>query len=324
MTWKTLQALNSDHLPIKISLNTKTKYRLIQHKHTYINYKKADWTKFTEQIENRLTHEIPPTEVHTSSKTLTNLILTADKHFVPKGRINNRIKLLPLDIRNTIKTRNRMRAIDVHDIRLQRLNQEIDYDIQKHKADMWREHLDKNWDHRQNTHILWKTIAGLSNKRPPQPYNRTINFNNKPSITNKDIAESFTKQFVNSTIHKTNRRNRLTDRKIKRMKGDPITITNEHTIDAIRLTKNNNSTGPDKINIKHLKHLGPLAVNYLTKILNLALNNYIIPYMWKLAKIVQVPKPNKDHGEGSSYHPISLLSQIAKNSRKNNITKNNC
>jgi hypothetical protein len=210
---------------------------------------------------------------------LTNLILTADKHFVPKGRINNRIKLLPQDIRNAIKTRNRIRATNVHDIRLHRLNQEIDNSIQQHKTDIWKEHLDNNWDHRQNTHILWKTIAGLSNKRPPQLYNRTIKFNNKTAITNKDIAESFTKQFVNSTIHKTHRRNRQTDKKIKRMTGDPITITNEHTVDAIRQTKNNNSTGPDKINIKHLKHLGPLAVSYLTTILNLALNNNTIPYI---------------------------------------------
>jgi retron-type reverse transcriptase len=54
----------------------------------------------------------------------------------------------------------------------------------------------------------------------------------------------------------------------------------------------------------------------LTTILNLALNNNTIPYIWKLAKIVPVPKPNKDHGDGSSYRPISLLSQIAKTLEK--------
>ena len=41
ITWSTLNALNSDHNPIKISYNTKTKFRLIQHRRSYTNYRKA-------------------------------------------------------------------------------------------------------------------------------------------------------------------------------------------------------------------------------------------------------------------------------------------
>src|SRR6476619_1631168 len=81
---------------------------------------------------------------------------------------------------------------------------------------------------------------------------------------------------------------------------------------AIKDTKNNNSTGPDNVNIRHLKHLGPLAINYLTEIFNLSLNQNIIRQIWKLAKIIPIPKPNKDPGLGTSYRPILLLSPIAK------------
>ena len=42
-----------------------------------------------------------------------------------------------------------------------------------------------------------------------------------------------------------------------------------------------------------------------------ALNKNIIPYTWKLANIVPIPKPNKDTVNGTSYRPISLLSVIA-------------
>ena len=86
--------------------------------------------------------------------------------------------------------------------------------------------------------------------------------------------------------------------------------------DAIAKSPNNNSTGPDKINIHHLKHLGPLAIQYLTDILNLSLNLNIIPQIWKLAKIIPIPKPNKDPHTGTSYRPISLLSPIAKTMEK--------
>ena len=60
------------------------------------------------------------------------------------------------------------------------------------------------------------------------------------------------------------------------------------------------------------KNLGPKGLDYLTKILNLSLNKNIIPQIWKLAKIIPIPKPNKDPHQGSSYRPISLLSPTAK------------
>ena len=72
------------------------------------------------------------------------------------------------------------------------------------------------------------------------------------------------------------------------------------TYEAIKNTKNKNSVGPDNLNIRHLKHLGPTAIQYLTDILNLALNTNTIPQIWKLAKIIPIPKPNKDPNLGTS------------------------
>ena len=90
----------------------------------------------------------------------------------------------------------------------------------------------------------------------------------------------------------------------------------------IKSSKNNNSTGPDNINIKHLKHLGPLAVEYLRDIYNLTVNENIIPQIWKTSKIVPILKPRKNSNEGSSYRPISLLSSVAKTLEKNHPTIN--
>src|SRR6478609_1878204 len=95
-------------------------------------------------------------------------------------------------------------------------------------------------------------------------------------------------------------------------KGHPILISNHQTTQAIKDTKNKNSTGPDNVNIRQLKHLGLLTINYLTEIFNLSLNQNIIPQIWTLAKIIPIPKRNKDPGLGSSYRPISLLSLVAK------------
>ena len=53
-----------------------------------------------------------------------------------------------------------------------------------------------------------------------------------------------------------------------------------------------------------------------TSVCNLALSTNCIPHIWKLAKIIPIPKPIKDPTLGTSYRPISLLSPIAKTMEK--------
>ena len=95
-----------------------------------------------------------------------------------------------------------------------------------------------------------------------------------------------------------------------------INITTEQVLAAIKNSKNNNSTGPDNINIKHLKNIGKHGLQYLTNIYNAAINDNKIPHVWKLANIIPIPKPNKDINIVTSYRPISLLSVIAKTLEK--------
>ena len=99
--------------------------------------------------------------------------------------------------------RNNIRKENTCDPALKLLNEEITSDIQKHKQNIWKEHLDDHWDHRYNTHTLWKTIHGLSNRAPPHTLNSSITFNNKIATTPKHIANCFTKQFTNTVKHAT-------------------------------------------------------------------------------------------------------------------------
>ena len=189
---------------------------------------------------------------------------------------------------------------------LKLLNEEITSDIQKHKQNICKEHLDAHWHHRHNTHTLWKTIHGLSNRAPPHTLNTSITFNNKIATTPTHIANCFTKQFTNTVKHATHKTNRHINRATHN-----ITLTTSQVQEAIKQSKNNNSQGPDKLNIRHLKHIGPLGLAFLTSMFKTALNKNIIPHTWKLANIVPIPKPNKYIDKGTSYRPISLLSVIA-------------
>ena len=99
--------------------------------------------------------------------------------------------------------------------------------------------------------------------------------------------------------------------------GYTITLTTSQVQEAIKQSKNNNSQGPNKLNIRHLKQIGPLGLALLMSMFKTALNKNIIPHTWKLVNIVvPIPKPNKDTNKGTSYRPISLLSVITKTLEK--------
>ena len=253
-------------LPIITTINIRHDYRLQQNRRTFTNYKKADWTQFTEDTESAFAQTTIPTNIHTANRIFTNIILMADKQNIPNGKMHSNCRLLPEDIVCKITQRNNIRRENTCDPALKLLNEEITSDIQKHKQNIWKEHLDAHWDHRHNTHTLWKTIHGLSNRAPPHTLNTSITFNNKIATTPTHIANCFTKQFTNTV--KTNRHiNRATHN----IQGYNITLTTSQVQEAIKQSKNNNSQGPDKLDIRHLKHIGPLGLAFLTSMFKLLL-----------------------------------------------------
>ena len=129
-------------------------------------------------------------------------------------------------------------------------------------------------------------------------------------------CELFQQTIYKHATHKTNGHiNRATHTR----QGYNITLTTSQVHEAKKQSKNNNSQGPDKLNIRHLKHIGPLGLAFLMSMIKTGLNKNIIPHTWKLANIVPIPKPNKDTDKGTSYRPISLLSVIAKTLEKSII-----
>ena len=133
--------------------------------------------------------------------------------------------------------------------------------------------------------------------------NHFHNIQQKNSNHTQTYCELFDETF--SQTHKTNR---SINRATHKIQGYNITLTTTQVQEAIKQSKNNNSQGPDKLNIRHLKHIGPLGLAFLTSMLKTVHNTNIIPHIWNLANIVPIPKPNKDIDKGTSYRPISFLS----------------
>ena len=127
----------------------------------------------------------------------------AYKHNIPKCKMHSNCRLLPEDIVCKVTQRNNIRRANTGDPALKLINEEITSEIQKHKQNLWKEHLNEHCDHRHNTYILWKTIHGLSNRAPPPTVNTSITFNNKITTTPKHIANCFTKHITTTVKHAT-------------------------------------------------------------------------------------------------------------------------
>ena len=185
----------SDHLPIEIIINS-TRNNKKEHR-TFTNYKKADWSKFTDYIEQKVETYEETTNPHKLNKQITEAIIEADKKFIPKGNIRTKSQPIPEPIRNKIKQRNEMRANDPQNPEITNLNVQIKQEIRSHKTNIWKEKTSSDaWSKSNNQQIYWITMKTLQGKQVTTETNRTIDFQNKTAITDQQIANGFNKQYT--------------------------------------------------------------------------------------------------------------------------------
>ena len=127
---------NQHHTKLSTPTNTQNLYQL----------QESNWTCFKEEIEQALSNTPAPDNVHTSNKLLTNVILTADKHHIPKGQVKTRNSILPAPIRDLINTRNNLHRTKPTDPNLKQINDDITKRISDHKTNLWKNKLEQNWD----------------------------------------------------------------------------------------------------------------------------------------------------------------------------------
>ena len=84
-----------------------------------------------------------------------------------------------------------------------------------------------------------------------------------------------------------------------------------YRIDAIQKS-NDTATGPDEVHYQMLKHLPNNALSTILHIFNDIWATGVFPESWRLATIIPIPKPGKDHEEPSNYRPIALTSCLCK------------
>ena len=307
-TWSTEVSLSSDHLPILIRMSTEMK-KVSTDKKTYINFAKADWQGFQQYTEDKLSACNLNNNVHASERTIRQIINKAAKKFIPSGRLPHIFNAMSSETANLIKERDEVRKTDQDDLRLRELNKNINLSIKKHRQDKWTEHL-KNCE--PNSKKLWSTIKELTNPQK-RADNQSVCFGKKHFLDPKKIASKLNEQYTPAATTKPSKQFRHFLRKTRQKSEDPaVTITAQQVQAAIKKSKSSKALGPDHISPIMLKHLGPVAQNYLANLYTHAVNQAIIPPLWKVGRIIPLLKPGKPADQGTSYRPISLLSPLAK------------
>ena len=312
VSWDVNIKLSSDHLPISISfVDDHPNPRLSR---SFINFGRADWNGYRDKLE-RLVSQLPqPTSCAAGEKDLRKAIQTAGKHHIPAGFIKHHLPCKNREIQELEKSYDDLRSRNPDDPELGNLAREIRMARNKVSRDKWRDFIE-SLDRKKNSKNYWRVMKNLSGKRSFVPPNQPIKFNGRFYTKHGAIARRFNTQYTNVRKHSSSKDSRKIKRKIQEQHQlDPNfrPFSAEDTAEAIKSAKNSTALGPDDLSTVHFKHMGPLAIGFLTSLFNLSVSNADLPAIWKRSIVLPVLKPNKSADEGVSYRPISLLCPASK------------
>ena len=122
--WQTKTNLCSDHLPILISLQMDHTINPIPHRNSF-NLKKANWDRYSKEIEDKLSKRRLPSNCQKGEKILRTIILKAASRHILSGRHRINTEPVPAEILEKMRARDDLRSRDPTSPDLQQMNDEI-------------------------------------------------------------------------------------------------------------------------------------------------------------------------------------------------------
>ena len=311
VSWSASSVLNSDHAPIVISYDGDTPPCRV--KESYKNFRRANWAGFKAEAE-RLVSSLPePSSCSTGELGFRRALLEACKHNIPAGFRRDFVPGRPRHIQELIDRCDHLRAADHTDPNIDILEAEIRKAECEYREKTWKEKVEDT-NAGNNPGKYYNLLRGLSGKRNRPPPNQPIHFKGKPRTHAAGIANGFIHQYPSLRRHRQDPLNRRTTRKIRKRRLDYefSPFSSDDVKSAIDSSSNSSASGPDGLTHLHLKQIGPIALDYLTKLYNLSVQHADVPAIWKASIVIPILKPNKPADQSSSYRPISLLSPCIK------------
>ena len=310
--WQPATRLNSDHLPILINIHDTDPSPPDLPPRLNNNYRKADWDAFGGFVEGKLAMMSEPGSCSQGEKILRAILSEASSLFIPRGRTRDFIPNLPREAKTLISTRDQLRNADPAHPDIPELNLRITRALDASRREAWERTVMQAGPNDPSTKF-WSLLRELSGKKANTPANMPITFGEKTYTSKPSIAGAFCRLYTGRAPPRDGHHRQL-KREIRRrsLDHDLRPFSPQSVQNAIRESGSSTALGPDNLNIHHLRHLGPTALEYLSHLYNLSIAHADIPAIWRQAIIIAIPKPGKPSSLGSSYRPISLLSPLVK------------
>ena len=315
---------HSDHFPIVIQSNTST----VEDHNPKWKLNKANWEVFQSLCTDTITLESFKDSSDPLSDFTSSLIDISSK-CIPKTSTNP-TKSNPWyndECKEAIKTRkkalNKFKKYptkdNLNEVKVFRAKARRTIKISKRKS--WRSYVSKI-NHKTPIKKVWDMIRKISGKTKSPSYTHLNHPVTETKATSKfDIAETLGETFLNNSC------SRNYSEKFQKVKAEQEKIklnfkstnTEEYNnlfnfdelLDAIKQS-HDSATGPDEIHYQMLKHLPESSLQALLGIFNHIWTTGDFPEDWRLATVIPIPKPGKDHAEPTNYRPIALTSCLCK------------
>ncbi|KAL4112785.1 hypothetical protein QTP88_016514 [Uroleucon formosanum] len=320
-TQEALAELDSDHIPIKITINSSSQS---YQSNNSLFKGKPNWNIFSNQINTNLI--IPKTiptiqAAEQMSEHLTAVIADAARACSKPTLHNTKdIGYLPPYLFSLIQRKHQARRIWQNQRNtenkklLNKLTKEVRTALQNNRVSSYNSYLLNMYPGDSN---LWKETKRLLNQEiniiPPL---RTAN---QLVISDADKCNVFSKMLYNtfSTNQITHINNERRVHKFLDLPDYSVQTCMDYvTPNEIKLIvknlPNKKAPGHDHITNLMFKKLPTKGLVFMTSLFNFLLRVGHFPLSWKLATVILIKKPGKDKSNPDSYRPISLLTSLSK------------
>ena len=335
-------SLNSDHLPLILSIKNFEKHSKEQGNNTVtrFNYKLADWDAFNSQFLHLDADNFSNNadSIDDLYGAFTDQIIKAAKNTLPiiNRRASNKHRGNPWWNSDCETARKEKWESFKHYLKVPSKSNLIKSKKAKNKSNRvneeakrkyWAKFCDESLNNNTSIQEIWNKIKTMKQGNLQSNYPIIINDDLLPSDLDK--AEAFVKHFaINSSLEglQTNEREYRIEREKEKEHSKNIihthnninediniNITKTELTEQIHLLNNKKvSVGMDGISNIMIQHLPNNMIDILLVIFNKCWIEGCIPSIWKESIVVPIPKPDKSKDDINNYRPISLTSHISK------------
>ena len=318
----------SDHHPVKIG---KTEIPDIAEPSLRFKTEKADWPKFT-QLTNGYEQQTPTTDINEKVTDLTRFILAAAEAAIPisYGRRNGKIPLPWWNdsCKEVHAARKRARRAvhrnptQANKIALRRLNALCRRTYKEAKKDSWIRFV-SSINVKTSLTEIWKKIRKLSGKFSAHPTPLLVdedgNLVDDSNKTSNIFAEAFSRVSSGDNYTTQFQRHQLIKERqplnFSESARSRATYNENFTMKELEnalASVGETSPGLDGIAYSMIKNSHRSLRAQILQTFNEIFQKGVFPDAWRIAAIIPIPKPNKDHSTPLNFRPISLTSCLCK------------